>query len=570
MILIMGGVVTAVGIAFVLYNLKQRRALAKINAELEQKNYDLEDQINERENLNFVLRQSENEHRLIIDAVSDIIFEVTDEGEIVFLNAAWTTITGFDTNQFLGKEFFSVLHPQDQELHRREFDLMLRGQRQNIRALTRIIAENTQYRTVEMTLSLIRQESEKDLRVVGTFTDIEERRRAEKALSEAEKKYRTIVENAAGGIFQLTPEGLYLSANPALARILGYESPEDILRFVHNANDDVYGDAAARIEFNRLLEDKGEVLGHETEVIRGDGQRIWVNESIRTVKDDSGHVLYYEGSMEDITERKSAAIDLASAKLHSDLANRAKSEFLANMSHELRTPLNSIIGFSEIIKDEVFGPLEQRQYWEYAKDIHESGSRLLTIINEILDISKIEAGERQLNEGTVDLDKVVSSCVALMSEKITNGKLTVKQECAEAPTLVAEELSIKQIIMNLLSNAIKFTPENGSVTIAVKVSHDGQMILSFTDTGIGLEEDEIQKALSPFGQVDTKHSRSGSGTGLGLTLVKSLTEIHGGELEMLSEKGIGTTVNVIFPAQRVSKSKGDSDLPDNVVNLKSQ
>lgn len=570
--LFLGGLGTGLALFYLRLRDSQKERLAEAKAELEQKNFALEDRVEEIQKLNQTLKKSELENRAIIDSVSEIIFEITEKGEIAFLNKAWAGITGFETEQFIGKDFFTILHPQEQEIQRKEFEMMLKGQRQNVRSLTRIREAGGHFRAVEMTLSMIKRNEgmNEDQHVVGILTDIEERRRAEKALSEAEKKYRMIVENAAGGIFQLTPEGLYLSANPAMAEILGYDSPEDILRSIKNANENVYGDIRRRMIFNRELDSKGEIQNHEVEVFRKDGSKIWVNENIRVVKDGNGHVLYYEGSLADITERKKSGISLAQAKLQSDLANRAKSEFLANMSHELRTPLNSIIGFSEIIKDEVFGPLEQRQYWEYAADIHKSGKRLLNIINDILDISKIEAGERQLNESAVDLKAVVESCIDLMAEKIQSNAMNIVQDLENLPKIVAEEISVKQIVINILSNAIKFTPAGGTITIAGKINQDSQMVLSFTDTGIGLEKEEIKKALSPFGQIDSDLSRRGSGTGLGLTLVKALIEIHGGELELLSEKGIGTTVNVIFPAQRVSRHKEKSaGSASNVVNLKS-
>lgn len=540
--------------------------LGHVNAELEKKNFELEDQINEKQKLNAVLQESEEENQAIIDSVSEVIAEIDYDGRIMTLNMAWERITGFSQEQFLGIELFAALHPQDQDRQRKEFRMMIEGQRDRVRSMANIRSADGTFRSVEVSLSFVRGVAHRNRRVVATIMDIEERRRAEKALHEAEKKYRTIVENAAGGIFQLTPEGLYLSANPALARLLGYNSPEDVLRQVRNANMDVYLDPHARMSFNRELDVKRIEHGHEVQVRKKDGTLIWVNENIRVVEDEAGHVLYYEGSLEDITVRKEANIALRKAKMESDLANRAKSEFLANMSHELRTPLNSIIGFSEVIKDEIFGKIEQRQYWEYSNDIHASGRKLLDIINEILDISKIDAGERQLNESVVNLKKITMSCRELMAEKIQSGDIAMQIDLDDAPAVVAEELAVKQITMNLMSNAVKFTQQGGSVHISAKVNEAGELVYAFTDTGIGLLSDEIEKAMSAFGQLDNALNRSGSGTGLGLTLVRSLIELHGGEVEMMSEKGIGTTVNVIFPARRVSSSDGEKT--DNVVPLK--
>jgi len=532
---------------------RENRKLLHLRGDLEEQNFELEREVAKSSHLQSLLKRSERENRAIIDAVSDIIFEVDVNGNFVFLNSAWRKVTGFDMEHSLGNNLFLMLHPNDQEREEEDFKLLTRGQKNAYRSFSRIRTADGTFRAVELAVSMIRQDENQNLRVVGTLTDVEERRRAERALSEAEKKYRTIVENAAGGIFQLTPEGMYLNVNPAFARILGYDGPEEVLRDVKNANEAVYADTKQRMRFIRELESKGTINNHEVEVERKDGSTIWVNENVRVVRDDQGNILYYEGSLEDITHRKEAEIKLHEAKVQSDLANRAKSEFIANMSHELRTPLNAIIGFSEIIKNEAFGELANKEYLGYANDIYDSGRGLLKVINEILDISKIEAGDRQLNESVVDISKAVQNALDMLAAKIDHNDMAIANTLKDVPEIIGEELALKQVVLNLLSNAVKFTPAGGRVTISHQIDHDGQFRLSFTDTGIGLDEEEIEKALSPFGQVDSSLSRSGSGTGLGLTLVDALLRMHDGELELFSKKGIGTTATIILPAERVVK-----------------
>ncbi len=553
LVMFFGLVLTIVGTLYVHNNQKQSGALTAMNRKLEQKNFELKTEVDERERLNKALLKEEKENTAIINSVTDIIFETNTEGKILFLNATWRKITGFDPEQSMGHDLFAMLHPQDQEVQKQDFQLLVQGQKQAYRSFTRLRMSDGTFRSVELAMSMIRQDENKNLRVVGTFTDVEERRRAERALGEAEKKYRTIVENAAGGIYQLTPEGIYLSANPAMARILGYESREEVVRV--NANDSVYLDLGERAEFRERLEERGIVTNYETQARKKDGNTIWVNENVRLVRDDNGNVLYYEGSIEDITQRKEAELALLEAKHHSDIANRAKSEFLANMSHELRTPLNAIIGFSEIIKNEVFGPVGQKAYWEYARDIYESGKGLLQIINEILDIAKIESGDRQLNDSLVDMDQVIEAALDLLKSKADSGGIKITNSIQGMPQVVGEELALKQVALNLLSNAIKFTPSGGSVVLASEVDREGKLRISFTDSGIGLDQAEIEKALSPFGQLDNSLSREGSGTGLGLTLVNSMMQLHDGRIEIFSEKSVGTTVTIVFPAARVSKKK---------------
>jgi signal transduction histidine kinase len=236
----------------------------------------------------------------------------------------------------------------------------------------------------------------------------------------------------------------------------------------------------------------------------------------------------------------------------------------------LRTPLNAIIGFSEIIRDEVLGSIGNVQYKEYVRDIYDSGKKLLSIINEILDVSRIETGDRQLNEGVVDITKVTRSCLDFIRPKLMAEKLVVVNLMEGAvPKVIGEELAIKQIVLNLLSNAVKFTGEGGRITLSHEIDHEGQLRISVTDTGVGLDEAEIEKALSPFGQVDSSLHRVGSGAGLGLTLVDSLIKLHGGRLELFSQKGVGTTATIVFPARRVAQELKDGeghieggDLPD--------
>jgi PAS domain S-box-containing protein len=560
LMLLFGITLTLIGTLYVRNNQQQSHKLAAMNRMLAQKNKELNNQIAERERLNNALRKEERENRAIIDSVRDIIFEANPQGDLLFLNNAWVNVTGFELERSIGRSFFDLLHPQDQEEQKASFYKMVNGQAPAYRAFTALRTSDGTFRAVELAISMIRRDENRNVRVVGTITDIEERRRAEKALGEAEKKYRTIVENAAGGIYQVTPEGQYLSANPAMARILGYDSAEQLLREVRNTNTQVYTDQKKRYQFLRSVEGEEGMKSYETQVRKKDGTIIWINENARTVRDEENNTLYFEGSMEDITQRKQAELGLREAKLQSDIANRAKSEFLANMSHELRTPLNSIIGFSEIIKNEVFGPVGQRAYWEYANDIYESGRQLLKNINEILDVSRIEAGERYLNESLIDISSVIESCLGLMSSKIEANKMIVNNNLGSIPRIIGEELALKQILTNLISNAVKFTPSGGRLTISSEVEPNGQLRVSITDTGIGLDDAEITKALSPFGQIDSSHNRAESGTGLGLTLVDSLMKLHGGRFELFSQKGIGTTATIVFPARRVTvQERGEAE-----------
>ena len=251
-------------------------------------------------------------------------------------------------------------------------------------------------------------------------------------------------------------------------------------------------------------------------------------------------------------ERMRAHIQLREEKDRAELASRTKSEFLTNMSHELRTPLNAIIGFSEIIQDELMGPLGVACYKEYAGNIRDSGTHLLAIINDILDLSKIEAGKIELSEEIVDVARVIYACTRLIGGRASDARVILEARVAPGlPPILADERKIKQALINLLSNAVKFTPEGGRVLIAVGRHERGGIEIVVEDTGIGIAGGDIARALAPFHQIDNSLSRKHSGTGLGLPLARSFIGLHGGELTLDSAEGRGTRVTVVLPESRV-------------------
>ncbi|MBF0373350.1 MAG: response regulator [Alphaproteobacteria bacterium] len=284
---------------------------------------------------------------------------------------------------------------------------------------------------------------------------------------------------------------------------------------------------------------------------RKDGRIFWASASINPVRDEAGKVTHFVAMHEDITARKLAEEEIRNAKDQAEIANRAKTELLANMSHELRTPLNAIIGYSEAMLEGIFGGFANQRQQEYVGDIRGSGMHLLSLINDILDVSAIEAGKVELGEEEVDLADVVDATLRLVGSRATKGNVTLTARLPPGlPRLWGDARRLKQILLNLLSNAVKFTPEGGAVTLSATTAPEGGIVIRVSDTGIGMEPRELEKALSRFGQVDSGLNRRHEGTGLGLPLTKGLIELHGGTMTIDSAKWAGTTVIVTFPPER--------------------
>ncbi|MFQ5765370.1 MAG: sensor histidine kinase, partial [Rhodospirillales bacterium] len=279
---------------------------------------------------------------------------------------------------------------------------------------------------------------------------------------------------------------------------------------------------------------------------------VFPGETVGTpIRDRDGNTLGYIGVIRDIAARVQAEENLRHALVKAEEASQAKSVFLATMSHELRTPLNSIIGFSETLKVQLFGPLGDPKYQEYADDINASGHHLLAVISDILDISKIEAGEVVVADRDVDLPALVDAGIKMLWDRAEDEGITLARVFpTDCPRLRADPRHIKQILINLVSNAVKFTPPGGKITIEVAVDDDNACSLTISDTGIGIDDDHIAKVLEPFAQVGDVYSRAYEGTGLGLPLAKSLAELHGGALSIASTAGEGTSVTVRFPPER--------------------
>ncbi len=360
-------------------------------------------------------------------------------------------------------------------------------------------------------------------------------------LEESEHKYRSLYENAVEGIFRTTVVGRMLTANPAMARILGYVSPEDLLSAVSDIAAQLYADPEQRREIIGVLREKGSVSDFETRFKRKDGSETWVSISARVERDEAGGIRYIEGSLLDINERKEKERAERERK-EADIANQAKSMFLSSMSHEIRTPMNAILGLTELTLDTDLTPKQR----DYLRKVKTASHNLLGIINDILDVSKIEAGKMDLELIDFDLEEVLSGVSDIIGMVASQKGIELLFDIApQTPTrLVGDPLRLGQILLNLSNNAVKFTDAGEILVTVASTEQPGDRVkLNFCvrDTGIGMSSEQMGRIFQSFSQADSSTTRKYGGTGLGLTICKKLVEMMGGEIAVQSEPGKGST-----------------------------
>jgi PAS domain S-box-containing protein len=353
--------------------------------------------------------------------------------------------------------------------------------------------------------------------------------------------YRSMFEYANEGIFQTSPSGQYLNANPALARIYGYASKEELVTGLTRIENQLYVDPSRRDTFIQAMEQQGRVRRFESQVYRKDGSIIWISENARTVRDSDGQIAYYEGMVEDITERKNLERDLIAAKTAAESASRMKSEFLANMSHEIRTPLNGLVGVADLL---VRTALDQEQRG-FTKTIRDCGESLLHIVNDILDFSKVEAGELKLEIIEFDLREALDNVMDLLAAQAHGKGLELSVSFGPSvPRRIWGDLGrLRQLISNLVGNAIKFT-SSGEVELSVQALSETMthavLLFEVRDTGIGIDDETQARLFVPFSQGDGSTTRKYGGTGLGLVISRRLIKLMDGKIGMRSQIGKGS------------------------------
>ena len=479
--------------------------------------------------------------------------EITLDGSGVVLNIDSSEQSQRFANDIVeGESLCAHIHPDDYDFFLWSAEWVLNGERREQTIVLRWARTKGRWSKVNATLSADNSET---FRVVFRPDEVEHARRTETQL-------RHVVEGSAQGIIVRTNTDV-LYTNDAFAHMMGFPSMRELSAYTdeetragRNANNAgaIYPEDRPIVaeHMRRRLAGEEAVSHYEFRLQRPNGSLVWV--------ETAATLVHWDGQpaslswLSDITRRKRMEEELIKSKEAAEYANRTKTEFLANMSHELRTPLNAIIGFAEVIKDEMFGPVGTKKYAEYARDIHASGRHLLDLINDILDLSKLEAGKMELREEDVTLRTVIEECLTLIRDRAEKSDILLVTDIEpRLPKLRCDERALKQVLLNFLSNAVKFTPPGGTVTMRARRAPDG-IAISVSDTGIGMNEADIAVALAAFGQIDSSISRQHHGTGLGLPISKSLIEMHDGTLTVKSAPNRGTTMTATFPASRTVDS----------------
>ncbi|HYG86188.1 MAG TPA: PAS domain S-box protein [Azospirillum sp.] len=495
--------------------------------------------------------ESEALTHVMAEAAPVGMFRTDPDGGILFANRRLATMTGIPAARILAEGWFAAVHPDDRPRLEEEWARCIRA---GVPMLLdcRLLGPEGTAASVFLQTTPVSDATGAAHGCIGSLTDMSEYVRTVEALQVAEARNRSIVDAAADAILTVDEEGIVHSFNRAAEAMFGIDAADIVWQRI----DRLIPQAAMERHQEVCLRQGHGVIGGagDIEARRADGTPFPIELSVSTLEAQGRRL--FTAIVRDVTERRRIEAELIGAKEAAEAADRAKSAFLATMSHELRTPLNAVIGFAQVIEMRLLGADAIDRYTEYARSIHQSGEHLLGIIDDVLDISTIEAGSLRLDERPVDVTEVVGQSLNLVAMQAGRRGVAVSLELERnLPPLRADELRLRQVLVNLLSNAIKFTDAGGQVTVDVARAADGGLNLSVRDTGVGMAPEDIPKALARFSQVDQSMTRRHEGTGLGLPLAKRLIELHDGTMHIDSAPGRGTTVSVHLPAARVMSLK---------------
>jgi PAS domain S-box-containing protein len=496
--------------------------------------------------------ESEERYRRVVEGSPDAIMVSRDDA-IIYANEAAVRLFGAkSTDDIVGRKRRDFRVAGEEGLpEMRASGPGTTGQRAQIEYQKRLRLDGS---VVDVDVSSVRILWHGDDALLTTMRDVTSRIRAQTALEETERRLAAAASNFPGAIYQrlMDADGnvTYPFVSRGIKELIGVE-PDEVISSPETLMEIVPFEVRSRIR-EAIEMSAREMTPYEIEApaFTRSGDQVWLRSVARPRPHLDGGVIW-DGVFHDITERTLARQALQAAKDEAEAANKAKSYFLANVSHELRTPLNAVIGYSEVIRDEIFGPMGHAKYHEYSKDIHASGEHLLELIEDILDLSKIETGNIVMEEHEVDISALIEDTVRIAAPAVQTGNFDVKIEVApHFPAVLADEIRLRQVLLNLMSNAFKFTPEGGKIEVSASINDAGEPEFSVRDTGIGIAEADIPHVMAPFGRLEQTVINNDRVTGLGLPLSKSLIEMHGGTFRISSELGVGTEVTFTLPAHR--------------------
>jgi PAS domain S-box-containing protein len=495
--------------------------------------------------------------RKVVDANPQLVFLKDWDGRFVLANTAVAEVYGTSVEELEGKSDaeFNADRSQVEEFLRHDREVMKSGRTLVIpeEPVTDSSGTTRWFQTIKVPL----ETADGTRQVLGVSTDITGRRNAEEQLRRTADELKALVQAAPVAIVGIDMDGKILSWYGGAETLFGWSASELVGRPLPNIPPEKEDEFQA---LRSRVSQGGSVLGLESYRTRKDGTQVYVSISYAPLHDEAGQTIGATIVYEDITERRLVA-EQRQAREAAEAANRAKSNFLANMSHELRTPLNAIIGFSELLEDQAFGPLNEKQQ-RYVANVHSSGRHLLQLVNDILDLAKIEAGRMTLEPESINLTSLLQDMQRSIEPLAIAKRQTFKLEVADdLPLLLADRSKLKQILYNLLSNAIKFTKEGGGLGLrASPVPANGQgqpqIRISVWDTGIGIAPEDVSRIFLEFEQLDSSYVRQQEGTGLGLALSQRLVEAHGGRISVESVLGKGSTFTLVLPASQAALHDG--------------
>ncbi|MBI4457604.1 PAS domain-containing sensor histidine kinase [Candidatus Uhrbacteria bacterium] len=453
-----------------------------------------------------------------------------------------------DRDEIIGKTMFDYLPPKI-------FDAIAEQERRVVETRKTVEAERRVTFQDGVTRDVFSQKfpvfgPDGDCIAISTIVnDISKIKRFETALRESEQRFRAVLDNLPVGVNLKDADGRFLLVNKQLATWYGVAEKDLLGKTDGEVLDDPEPARTKRLQSEREVIKKRAPVTYEAEKRRADGRMHYVVITKFPVFDDDGNLIAFGAVSTDITERIRAEQERHRALIEAERANQAKSEFLATMSHELRTPLNAILGFAEILSRQYFGALDGDKYREYAENIFVSGRHLLDLVNDILDISRIEAGKYQLSKDLVDIKELIDSCHQIAGQRAGDAGIVLRTRCSKSlPPLHADKRAVMQILLNILTNAIKFTPRGGKITVSAS-RRGGAHVITVADTGVGIAEANLHKLTQPFERGRSDPYLTPAGAGLGLAITKSLVDLHGGTLDIKSTIGEGTTITVTFPSK---------------------